>query len=206
MSEQEIKDWMKKNYPEYADNLELGKILYAKFVKKQAVAIPRGGDGDYQKKRIVDVKKAGERVIVSGLVVRVDRGEYFGCAMCKRKVCSEHKERRKYYTTNLSVGDDSGLIWCGFITAEQLDVKEGDEVEIRGRTKDWKGKMEVMADNINFLRRKEMKDEMDNILDFVEKSGKVKTEVVQSLCKKKNLDFEEVRKRLREEDGYLLRV
>jgi len=194
MSDNEIIEWMKKNYPKYASNLELGKILYSKHVLKQEYSERSSSDKIIS---IEDAKKLklGERATVSGLVAKVSVISYMGCPICKKKNCDIHDEGEveiKMYAFLL--GDSTGTIWCSSSSA----VEEGEEITVSGKIRDYKGGKEMSA----FTLIKNKSNE-DVVYDFVKKSGKVKYSVFLSVCEKNNLDAEELLKsgRFKEENS-----
>jgi len=184
MNKKEIMKWMKENYPQYADNEELAVALYKRMVKNVSSDEDEFID-------IGEIKEAGIRVRVRGVIVEKRVSRYKGCAVCKRKNCKEHKAGKKTYVfTSLLVGDNTGMIWCVYGDDTKFDV--GDEIEVRGKTKIYKNNLEIMADSVNLFVDEDKEEKLKEVLEFVEKSGRVKEGVIKKMCKKNKVRFEDV--------------
>ena len=190
MSDEEILRWMREHYPQYADNIELARMLYRRLVEKKRV--PR--NDSVKSVKISELKKPKMRVRIRGVIVEKSVSEYVGCAICKRKNCKEHHAGTKRYKfTNFLVGDDTGVIWVGY--GDELPFEVGDEVEVVGRTKVFRDNIEVMADSVESLVDEREVAKMEEILDFVRESVRVKEDVLREICKKDGVRFEKVMRR-----------
>ena len=190
MSDEEILRWMRENYPQYADNIELARMLYRRLVQKKKV--PR--NDSVKAVKISELKKPKMRVRIRGVIVEKSVSEYVGCAICKRKNCKEHHAGTKRYKfTNFLVGDDTGVIWVGY--GDEIPFEVGDEVEVVGRTKVFRDNIEVMADSVEGLVDEREIAKIEEIVDFVRESVRVKEDVLKKICKKAGVRFEKVMRR-----------
>lgn len=186
MSDEEIMKWMRENYPQYADNIELARALYNRIVKKKRYG--RNGSPEEGRILIGEIDTSGIWVRIKGVVVEKKESHYVGCAVCRKKKCKEHHAGTRRYTfTNVLVGDESGMIWCAYPDA--LDAEVGDEVIVNGRTKIWKNNIEIMANEIEVIMNEEEKERIEDILGFIKSSGRVKEEVIRKMCETARVRF-----------------
>ena len=186
LSENEIREWMEKNYPRYKDNIELGKILYSKEVLKKDYVESTRDD----RVTIAELKNrnAGERVKVSGIVAKVSEFTYLGCPICKKKNCELHDEGEvEIKMTSFLLGDNTGTVWCSGSSLGYVP-KEGEEVTVVGKTRKYKGSMELSV----FSIEPDKTGAKDDIVNFIDKSGKVKYSVYEAMCQKKGINPEEL--------------
>jgi len=160
-SEEEIRRFMQKYYPEYAGNLELGRILYKRFMKKKYGR--KGGGGRYARKNIGDIS-ARERVEVEGVIADVYREyEYVGCAVCRRKNCNNprHRGRRTYVVKSFVLGDNTGTVHVSYIVPKEengSEIEVGCKVVVRGYVKNYRGNNEIVADSVEVKKKVNIRD------------------------------------------------
>ena len=148
-SEEELKKWAKEHgYEDYAENIELIKILYAKDELKTKIK-----KGEKLPIKIIDIpKKVGETVTVRGIVAQIEEYSYMGCPRCGRKNCDVHMMKPEMITIqNFLVGDDTGMVWCT-VRAGRFDFKEKDEVIVTGKTKMFKGDVELNVNRLEVVK------------------------------------------------------
>jgi len=154
-SDEEIRRFMEKYYPEYADNLELGRILYKRFMKRRRHT---GGGARYEEYKIGELQPR-MRVVVQGVVIEVfEPFEYEGCAVCRRRKCNNpnHRGRKVWVVDGFKVSDGTGTVFCSYIHGkdeEGVDVEEGDVVRVYGFTKLYKNDVEITADKVEIVRK-----------------------------------------------------
>lgn len=185
MSREEIMRWMRENYPQYADNEELAVALYQRLVGKIH------GNSDNGVMKISDIKVSGFPVRIRGVIVEKRERKYKGCAVCRKKNCKEHNAGLKTYVlTSFMIGDSSGMIWCFY--GDKLDADIGDEVEVEGRSKVYRDNLEVVVKSVNVIGSEEKAEKLNEILEFIEKSVRVKEDVVRKMCRKNKVKFDDV--------------
>ena len=164
--EEEIKKWMRQYYPEYANNIELGRILYWRWLKKNIRLAPR--KRNYTPVKIRDINNDATFVEIEGVVADKTQSEYEGCAVCKRKNCDnpEHRGRRYYVVENIYIGDDTGMIWCSRLYPKEEEPEEkieiGYKIRVRGKVKRYRGEYEIIVDELEILEEKDLNNSQTN--------------------------------------------
>jgi len=220
-TEEEIREFMRKYYPEWANNLELGRILYEKFIKRNrnnsqiGAEVAKIGDilsGQYN---------IGAKVLVKGIVMDISVRSYLGCPICYRKVerqC-EHivnkqtkPEELKIYM--LRVRDDTGEILVSTFpknVKEQAEfesaVSVGDVISVVGEVNLWRDIWELRVRQFNVKRKVkiDMRDDpkVREILTILEKMGKVKEPIFVQMCRSRGVDIDLVREYIEIRDGFV---
>lgn len=194
ITEDEIRRFMRERFPKYADNLVLGRLLYAKYMGTSARALIAD---DYEKVKIkwITPDKEGKKVEVVGLVGSIQKYVYEACAVCMKKDCEEHNGRVQRQLNTLLVGDETDTIEVDYFG--DLDAEVGDEVVVRGRVKLWKGDPEILADAIFKVGGGGITEDerIGKVLEFVKKAVKVKRDILQKYCEKIGISYDDVVKR-----------
>ena len=107
-----ILEFMEKHYPQYKDNLALGRLLYAKYMGRVARSIVIG---EFREVKIseIDGRFVGQNVKFRGLVGAVERYDLKVCSRCRKKecVCEDGSPGQDdLIRWRLIVGDESGLV------------------------------------------------------------------------------------------------
>jgi len=108
VTDEEIKEWMKKRYPEYADNIELGRLLWKK-MKARGIQVSEG----IEKKNIGDIVE-GDYCRIEGVVTDARINWYMGCKVCFKKECSCVVEKVRHYRHQFEVADKTGRITVAY--------------------------------------------------------------------------------------------
>ena len=84
-------------------------------------------------------------------------------------------------------------------------VKENIEVRVTGTIREFKGNRELTAIKVEDLSNVPSDvSTIDDILDFIRKSGAARKDIVMALCKRKGIDFSELsRYNLREDKEFV---
>ena len=159
-SEEEIRAFMEKYYPEYKDNLDLGRILYKRFARRKKNS-NRFNPSRYAPSSLYQASP-GMRVVVEGAVIEVSEPyHYEGCAVCKRKNCNNpnHRGRREWSSMGFRFNDGSVNedVYVGFVIPVEDEVqydwlKPGAIVRVYGYVKEYKGRKEIRADRIEKIK------------------------------------------------------
>lgn len=196
MSDDEIRKFMEERYPQYKDNLVLGRMLYAKFVNSNVLS----PSGRYIRRKIsqLDGIMVNTLVEIQGLVAKVDKYVFVVCKKCGKKECGhegrEEVERVRY---SILVGDETGLFTVQYFGDFLYDV--GAEVVVQGRVKLFRDRFEILADNILLVEKSSSpgKGSVEEALEFVRKAKKVKDSILRNFCKSRGIDYGEVLTRVR---------
>lgn len=197
-SDVEILEWMKENYPEYADNLELGRKLYDRMV----LGKKRGGIV-----KIADLE-LDQWATIKGIVIDVyDPVEYEGCPICKRSVAKggcEHLDSGEAEPVMLKihkfvVTDGTGEVYC---TASPTTLDElvhiGDEVQMRGRLRQgYRDKLEFAVwKDVEIVKEaprvKRISQKAYSLLLDLKGMGKLKKSLFETMLKNLGEEFETV--------------
>lgn len=170
VSDEMIREWAKKYYPEYADNIQLMRILYERKFGRGKVVNGRR----YVDKKIKDLKE-GEYVRIKGLVVSIERDyKYAGCPRCFRKNCEHNEEKVTILRHSYLVGDDTGMI----LVLTPFKVDDGkrdfdidDEVVIEGKVKKFRDILEIEISRYEIVRKfdsKEIDEKERKVIEVIE--------------------------------------
>ena len=216
--DRKVVEFMEKHYPQYKDNLALGRLLYAKHLGKVARAAITD---DFMKVKIKDigVEMVGRNVEVAGLLGSVEPYVFKICPVCRRKkcVCKNPVSGDRYedlIRLRMVVGDETGVIDVLLFrrSYEFHDFEVGKEVSVRGRVKffyddERSNRLEIVATDVSYLgERNDGVDgsELGVVVEFVRKARKVRRDVVERMCEKHGVKIEDVLKVFREVDGYVV--
>jgi hypothetical protein len=221
-------EFMEKHYPQYKDNLALGRLLYAKYVGRVARAIV---SGDFREVKIseIDGKLVGQNVKFRGLVGAVERYDLKVCAKCRKKECVCETGPAGYVDLvrwRLIVGDESELVNVVlFKRPEELPqpIEAGDEVSVKGRVKfsfddEESGRVEVVAQDVEVLSKAKIPDPngeedsddlgsvhpLQRVIDFVVKAKRVRRDIVERMCQKYGVNIDDVIDMLEVEGDYIV--
>jgi hypothetical protein len=223
-----VLEFMEKHYPQYKDNLALGRLLYAKHMGRVARAIVSGEFRDVKISEI-DGRLVGQNVKFRGLVGAVERYDLKVCIRCRKKECvceNGSPGQDDLIRWRLIVGDESGLVHVTFFTRPNEVVKAfeaGDEVIVRGRVKfsfddEESGRVEVVAQDVEVISKAKMlsqEDEDDDedlgpthplqrIINFVMKAKRVRQDIVERMCQKYGVNIGDVIDVLEVEGDYIV--
>jgi hypothetical protein len=216
--DRKVIEFMEKHYPQYKDNLALGRLLYAKYLGKVARAAITD---EFMKVKIKDigVEMVGRNVEVVGLLGSVERYVFKVCPVCRRKkcVCKNPVSEDRYeglIRLRMIVGDESGVIDVLLFRrpGEFHDFEVGREVVVRGRVKffyddERSNRLEIVASDVSYLERQNngVDDSgLEVVVDFVRKAKKVRRDIVEKMCEKHGVKIDDVLKVFREVDGYVV--
>ena len=207
VSDEEIRKFMEKYYPEWANNLELGRILYEKFKRR----LNNKGGSLVEKVKIGELEDwLGKRVIIEGVITDVNVSTYVGCPVCHRSarrgcehLASGQVQESTIYRVDLSVADDTGsarIVTYPMNEEEygeylKKDIQVGDVIRVDGVVKKWKGKIEVSADcrSIELVRKVEVDiadvdPVLKDIISTLRKLKRVKKQIYESMCRSKGVN------------------
>ena len=222
-----VLEFMEKHYPQYKDNLALGRLLYAKYMGRVARAIV---SGDFREVKIseIDGRLVGQNVKFRGLVGAVERYDLKVCAKCRKKECLCEDGPNGYVDLvrwRLIMGDDKKLVNVVlFKRPDELQpIEVGDELLIRGRVKfsfddEESGRVEVVAQDVEVVSKAKMLDQDDEeddedfgpthplqrIIDFVVKAKRVRRDIVEKMCQKYGANIDDVIEVLEVEGDYIV--
>ena len=208
VSDEEIRKFMEKYYPEWANNLELGRILYEKFKRR----INNNGGSLVEKVKIGEILNGqyelGTRVETEGVIIDIQTKMYVGCPICGKSVkrMCEHLnngvEPVNLYFPIIVVADDTGEIDVGLWTMTKEEFDEflnqysiGDVINVVGRLKQWNNKYEIAASkgNIKIVRKVQV-DIVDvnpilkDIINTLRKLKRVRKQIYESMCRSKGVN------------------
>jgi hypothetical protein len=223
-----VLEFMEKHYPQYKDNLALGRLLYAKHMGRVARAIVSGEFRDVKISEI-DGRLVGQNVKFRGLVGAVERYDLKVCIRCRKKECvceNGSPGQDDLIRWRLIVGDESGLVHVTFFTRPNevvRDFEAGDEVIVRGRVKfsfddEESGRVEVVAQDVEILSKGRLPDPdgeedsedleavhpLQRVIDFVVKAKRVRRDIVERMCQKYSVNFDDVIDMLEVEGDYIM--
>ena len=191
-----IKEWAKKHYPEYADNLKVMRILYERAHGRGVKASYSG----YEAKDISEVNE-GEFVEVKGVVfdeVRIIK--YDGCPECYRKECNCGKGKVTYYRPILRMADKTGDIMIALPFATEMhDVKIGDEIVVKGRVKRWKDIYEINVREYEVVKKKDVTNQeaIEEALRALDSAGEMeKGAFIKYIDRKWGLTWDDIKGRV----------
>ncbi len=173
VSDEMIREWAKKYYPEYADNIQLMRILYERKFGRGKVVEGR----KFVEKKIKDLKE-GEYVRIKGLVVSIEREyKYKGCPRCYKKKCEHNEEKVNILRESYLVGDDTGLILV--VTPFKIDdgkkvLDIDDEVILEGKVKKFRDRLELEISKYEIVRKFESKEIDEKEQKVIEVIGELK--------------------------------
>jgi hypothetical protein len=219
---------MEKHYPQYKDNLALGRLLYAKHMGRVARAMVFGEFRDVKISEI-DGRLVGQNVKFRGLVGAVERYDLKVCIRCRKKDCiceNGSPGQDDLVRWRLIVGDESGLVNVTFFTRPSESVRAfeaGDEVVVRGRVKfsfddEESGRVEVVAQDVEILSKTKISDPngeevnedieavhpLQRIISFVMRAKRVRRDIVERMCQKYGLNIGDVIDVLEVEGDYIV--
>lgn len=223
-----VLEFMEKYYPQYKDNLALGRLLYAKHMGRVARSIVSGEFREV-KIREIDGRIVGQNVKFRGLVGAVERYDLKVCVKCRKKECvceGGSPGLDDLIRWRLIVGDESGLVNVTFFTRPNEVVRAfeaGDEVVVRGRVKfsfddEESGRVEVVAQDVEVLSKARLPDPngeeagedigavhpLQKVVDFVVKAKRVRRDIVERMCQKYGVNIDDVIDVLEVEGDYIL--
>jgi hypothetical protein len=216
--DRKVIEFMEKHYPQYKDNLALGRLLYAKHLGKVARAVMTDGFARV-KIRDIGVEMVGRNVEVVGLLGYVEPYVFKVCSECRRKkcVCKNPVGEDRYkdlIRLRMVVGDESGVIDVSFFRwpDEFHDFEVGREVVVRGRVRffyddERSNRLEIAASDVSYLEKQNSGADdsgLGIVLDFVRKAKKVRRDIVEKMCEKHGVKIDDVLKVFREVDGYVV--
>ncbi|MEM2593239.1 MAG: hypothetical protein QXI60_11710 [Thermofilaceae archaeon] len=214
--DREVLAFMERYYPQYKDNLALGRLLYAKHMGRVARAIV---SGDFREVKIseIDGRFVGQNVKFKGLVGAVERYDLKVCIKCRKKecVCGDGSPGQDdLIRWRLIVGDETGLVNVTFFVRpnEVVDAFEpGDEVVVRGKVKfsfddEESGRVEVLAQDVEVLSKAKIQAQngeevgedfgvvhpLQRVLDFVVRAKRVRRDIVERMCQKYGVHIDDV--------------
>jgi OB-fold nucleic acid binding domain. len=213
--DKKVLEFMEKHYPQYKDNLALGRLLYSKYVGRVAKSI----EGDYMKVKIKDLdpEMVGTNVEIRGLIGNIEEYVFKACPICRRKECRCAKPVPEDQLIDLKrirliVGDESDIIDVLYFVEGKQDhgLEVGKEVVVRGRLKYFydnraTNRLEILANKIELV---EQNDGVSGggeaiVIEFIRKAKKVHIDVVKKLCERHGADPEFVFKYFEVRDDYV---
>ena len=185
VSDEELREWMRKRYPAYADNLKLARLLYERENKKSVVKTSERDN----RVMIKDVAgMVGKTVVVQGLVAVI--GSTFTsrkCRVCWKKDCGEHGDLVNWRVSDYIVGDETDIVKV-VVMGEVGKFKEiglDDVVRVRGKvTKDNDGSVFVKA----YVESVEVM-ETDKVARFLKHLRELNENLHELVVKKKASEF-----------------
>jgi hypothetical protein len=223
-----VLEFMEKHFPQYKDNLALGRLLYAKHMGRVARAIV---SGEFREIKVseIDGRLVGQNVKFRGLVGAVERYDLKVCVRCRKKECiceDGSPGRDDLIRWRLIVGDESGLVHVTFFARPNEAVgafEAGDEVIVRGRVKfsfddEESGRVEVVAQDVEVLSRANISDPdgeddgegfepvhpLQRVINFVVKAKRVRRDIVERMCQKYGVNIDDVIDVLELEGDYIV--
>ena len=223
-----VLEFMEKYYPQYKDNLALGRLLYARYMGRVARAMV---SGEFRDVRISDIDGGlvGQNVRFRGLVGAVERYDLKVCVRCRKKECvceGGSPGQDDLIRWRLIVGDETGLANVTFFARPNEVGKAfepGDEVVVRGRVKfrfddEESGSVEVVAQDVEVLSETKISDPdggeggegfeavhpLQRVVDFVVKAKKVRRDIVERMCQKYGVNINDVIDVLEVEGDYIV--
>lgn len=135
VSYEEIREWAKKHYPKYADNIEAMRILYEKL----------------HGKKITEFREGDETTII-GEIKEVKEISWTGCKEHRRKNC-DCSEKKKFRMMKYKVADSTGEIYVSDFKVEEI-FSRGSVVKIEGKVKKWRDQLEMVGYNFERLEKR----------------------------------------------------
>jgi len=223
-----VLEFMEKHYPQYKDNLALGRLLYAKYMGRVARSIV---SGEFREVKIseIDGRLVGQNVKFRGLVGAVERYDLKVCSRCRKKecVCEDGSPGQDdLIRWRLIVGDESGLVNVTFFVRPNEAAgafEPGDEVMVRGRVKfsfddEESGRVEVVAQDVEVISKAKMSDQnaeedgedyepthpLQRVINFVIKAKRVRRDIVERMCQKYGVNIDDVTELLETDGDYIV--
>ena len=222
-----VLEFMEKYYPQYKDNLALGRLLYAKHMGRVARSIV---SGEFREVKIseIDGRLVGQNVKFRGLVGSVERYDLKVCARCRKKDCVCEDGPDGYVDLvrwRLIMGDDKKLVNVVlFKRPDELQpIEVGDELLVRGRVKysfddENSGRVEVVAQDVEVISKAKMSDQdaeedgedfepthpLRRVINFVIKAKRVRRDIVERMCEKYGVNIDDVIDLLETEGDYIV--
>jgi hypothetical protein len=216
IDDEEVIKFMEKNYPQYKDNIVLGRLLYAKYTGR----IVPSDRHEYDEVKISKIGEEleGAHVKFRGIIATAERYEYLACPKCLKKNCScgvpdEQKIRR--LRIRGVVGDETDCVDYTYFVGLDANLEVGKEYMVYAYVKkqyDGDGNVvyvagkpvyEVIIQRVEPIENNAVKDkDVEQIIEFVRRAKKVKVDIVKNMCRKFGVDFEKLR--LKEVDGYVV--
>lgn len=204
VDENVLREFMRKYYPKYADNLALARLLYAKHMGMMAGTIPEivsSQLGNY----------VGFTVKINGVLASYRVIEYQACSKCKFSLkncrCEEKGEPETRYTYELIVGDNvsnfKALSWRSEDNwINQDDV--GKEVEIIGvvAMDSEENRPRIDVRSLSFRASSVEDEKVKEILSVLRDAKKVKKTVLENMLKTYNIEMAGIQKYVKEEGDY----
>ena len=210
VSDVEILEWMKENYPDYATNIELARKLYNRLVlgKKKADIVT------------ISELELEEWATIKGVVVDVyEPATYEGCPVCKRGVkrgC-EHLDSGQEQPVMLKihkfiVNDGTGEVFVvGSPTEQDELVHIGDEVKIRGRLKKgYKDRVEFSVYEMEIIKEAprivRINPDVYRLLTDLKSMGKLRKTLFETMLSNLGVTIDAVDKYIKVEGEYVYPV
>jgi len=228
LSEEDRKviEFMEKHYPKYKDNLALGRLLYAKHLGKVARNLT---EPEYLKVKVKDLSKddVGKNVELSGVIGYLEEYVFKVCSVCRHKECRCQNPSNEWVDLmrlRMIIGDETGNIDVLYFVDPKKPhgLEVGKEVVIRGRVKYFysrgdSDRLEITANSVTAVEgetatesrgdddpvAEQMWDSIKQIVDFVEKSKKVKVEIVKKMCERHGVNSDVVLRLFTVKEGYV---
>lgn len=199
-----IREFMRKHYPKYADNIALGRILYAKHIGAMAGAIPLILSSQMRDYENMVVK-------MSGVLAAYNVMEYQSCQRCLRSVrnckCGEDREVVTRYVYELVVGDNAGnfrvVVWRGepdYFTTDHI----GKEMELVGaivRDEDGELYMKAKMSGVKIVEVK-ANPRLDETLNMLREAKRIRKDVFNNLLRISGLSLNDIRPYVVEDGDY----
>lgn len=189
----EVINWAKEHpiFKKYLGNIEALRVLYRTLVLGVE---DKGVRPNYYPRMSVSDLRDGSRASLQGVVTSRNVREYEGCAVCRRKNCTEHGGAfTRLKLLSFVLADNSGSIRC-VTHADDVDVMVGDEVVVYGRTRVFRESLEFSVDRLE--RVGVGGNAIDLVVSIVRKSGRLKRAVVESMCRRLGIKWEDVESKL----------
>lgn len=201
VDENTLREFMRKYYPKYADNMALARILYAKHVGALVGSVPLVTSEQLNDYVGLAVRAFG---ILAGYSVVV----YEACPRCgasiKKCRCSEKGDSVKRYVYELTVGDNFGNYRVVFWSDNDGAFKDDDigrEVEVVGIVSSDGDDVIIKARDVKFKEFNEG-GKIGDFLNILKDMGKVRKEVVLNMAKMYGVSMDKLSKYLKEENGF----
>jgi len=184
MLNDEVKKWLRENYPHLIGNEELAMQLYNKKVLNKQIGVKISALGGYNFIRVSDLKAGVFGAIFFVVVEVINVSEFEVCAVCGRTNCTnpEHHGKKKAYATTIYGGDDSGSVNVSFFldTPEDVEkIKSAEQMVICGAMKETKWGNKFIAKKWYIMDKVTANSlsEFVNLMDYAGAGGIKKDEV-----------------------------
>lgn len=199
-----IKEYMKKSfpsYPEYWNNIILGKEILKKVNTKKEVVSKKSNpvttDGFIRK--LVSECNANEKVEIEGVISDIrETRSYTGCPVCWKKVCDRHKETPvtvsvyKFVVTSVDNHDIETSYFS--LDTNYNKLSKSDSVRIRGVTKVFENKITLAASmEPTVINKQEVqKKDATIIINELKRVGSMRKRVLESLLEMNALSWSDI--------------